>query len=347
MGYFYYDKLYEFSSPLDILNFNPLPSSSRIKYLTGISKIQLRKRFKDLENKTASEYLKNVCGEESYKKIWEKVLEGKFSDYKELVCASWMWARIKRVSSSRTYPFFKERQGYLKGGTRTLIKFLKKEIGKNNGKIFLRKEIEKIYTDGKKCISILIDDKEENFDCFVFCIPLPCLIEIFKNSKLSFSQSDVKYIGVVCGVYILSNNLTKNFWININREDIPYVNLIEYTNLDVKTNFGGKLVYVPLYIPTQNTLFQKPDEYFFKQHISLFKTLNKSFSENGIMKKLIFRNKYAQAICDKNFLRKIPPINFKYENLFLIDSTQTYPQDRTISGCIRMAEKVCKLILRK
>ena len=49
----------------------------------------------------------------------------------------------------------------------------------------------------------------------------------------------------------------------------------------------------------------------------------------------VFRSKYAQAICTTNFAETVPTIRSPIKGLYVTDSAQFYPEDRTISAAIR------------
>ena len=58
----------------------------------------------------------------------------------------------------------------------------------------------------------------------------------------------------------------------------------------------------------------------------------------------VFRDRFAQAICTTNFAQRIPPVRTPIAGLFLTDSTQLYPSDRTISGMFGQAKRVAELV---
>lgn len=348
MGYFFKDKLIPFSSPLDILKLNFISTSAKIKYLTSMLKIRTIKNWKYLDTITAKEWLINLSGKEVYKKIWEKVLEGKFSYFKNEISAAWMWARLNRVASSRTLPFFKEKMGYLKGTTKILLNFLEANIIKNEGEIFLNSTVEKINFKNNIPEEIIVNKERKKYDLVISCLPYPLLVKILSENltKTKLKINNLNYTGVICGVFLLKEKLQNNFWVNINSKNIPLVNLVEQTNLDNKTHFGGSVVYLPYYLNKNDKFWQFTAKEIFNIHCSILKKINNSFTDNLIIDYHLFKNFYAQPICDLNFLQKVPPRQIA-KNLYVIESSQLYPADRTISGCIKLAQKLTKKIIKK
>jgi hypothetical protein len=65
-----------------------------------------------------------------------------------------------------------------------------------------------------------------------------------------------------------------------------------------------------------------------------------SFDHTWILGFRVFRDRYAQAICTTNFASRVPSVRTPIAGLYLTDSTQLYPSDRTISGMFGMAQQV-------
>ncbi|MCE1255395.1 MAG: hypothetical protein LWX83_17840, partial [Anaerolineae bacterium] len=58
----------------------------------------------------------------------------------------------------------------------------------------------------------------------------------------------------------------------------------------------------------------------------------------------VFRAPYAQAICTRGFSKLIPSTRSPLAGLYISDSTQFYPEDRTLSAAIhfgRLAAQYC------
>ena len=77
----------------------------------------------------------------------------------------------------------------------------------------------------------------------------------------------------------------------------------------------------------------------------MLKTVNPKLSEGDIEDFRVFKSPYAQAICTTGFKDRIPPIETPVQKLYLLDSTQLYPSDRTLSALIGLAQKTTELWL--
>ena len=58
----------------------------------------------------------------------------------------------------------------------------------------------------------------------------------------------------------------------------------------------------------------------------------------------VSRDPYAQVICPIGFADLVPGHETPIDRLYLIESSQLYPSDRTISGTLDLAHNVARLI---
>src|SRR5579872_5962490 len=94
MGNAYKGKLYPFGTPLQILQFSPLPLWERILFGAIGFYLGKKKNWKPFENVTAAEWMKSHVGPKTWEIIWEPLLTGKFNRYFDKVAMAWLWARI-------------------------------------------------------------------------------------------------------------------------------------------------------------------------------------------------------------------------------------------------------------
>jgi hypothetical protein len=53
---------------------------------------------------------------------------------------------------------------------------------------------------------------------------------------------------------------------------------------------------------------------------------------------------YAQVVCPVGFGERVPPHRTPVSGLYLIESSQLYPSDRTIAGTLELAHETAKLV---
>jgi len=101
-----------------------------------------------------------------------------------------------------------------------------------------------------------------------------------------------------------------------------------------------KIVYIPFYVPLENKWYLMDERSLKYKFFDMLKVVNPSLKESSIIGFRVSKSPYAQAICTVRFKNKVPQVSTQIKNLFLLDSTQLYPSDRTLSAMIGLAEKM-------
>jgi protoporphyrinogen oxidase len=194
---------------------------------------------------------------------------------------------------------------------------------------------------------ITVGGRTVPFDRVVSTLALPLVCALLPEQCAGYRSrlAQVKYIGVVCAILKLSRALTSSFWVNINDPRISFNGIIEYTNLNPRPDFsGGKIAYIPYYLMTRQPRFSFQDEDIIKEYATALRLVSAEFSPADIHDYRVFRDPFAQAVCTTNFSRIIPEQKSPIPGFYLLDSTQLYPSDRTISGMIGLAKRLSESI---
>ena len=110
---------------------------------------------------------------------------------------------------------------------------------------------------------------------------------------------------------------------------------------------GSSFVYIPYYLPISHPRFNYTDEKLIKEFIHGMKIINPAFEETWVQAIHIARSPNAQAICFAGFNEIKPTIQTQIPGLFITDSTVFYPEDRNISGSIRLGRNAANLIINR
>jgi protoporphyrinogen oxidase len=109
--------------------------------------------------------------------------------------------------------------------------------------------------------------------------------------------------------------------------------MIEYTNLNpVPELEGDRVLYVPQYLSADDPRYAQSDEELLRKYTDALALINPAFDKSWIRFSAVFRDRYAQPICLTDYRTTTPAIGTPIPNLFLTDSCQLHPHDRTISG---------------
>ena len=65
----------------------------------------------------------------------------------------------------------------------------------------------------------------------------------------------IEYLGAVCIVLELDRSLSETYWLNVNDLSFPFVGVIEHTNMEPASAYGGRhIVYLSRYAPADDPL---------------------------------------------------------------------------------------------
>jgi protoporphyrinogen oxidase len=342
LSFYYNGKMYPFGSPLNLLKFTPISLAARIRFGLNVITSKYTKSWESLDGISAKEWLIARIGEHAYRVIWHPLLKVKFGRFHDRISASWIWHRIHRVATSRKGPFSREKLGYFVGGMEALIEATADRIRETGGEIRLKARVTGIEGDGDR-LTVVLAEGREAFDKVVLAVPLPVASELVKALDSGYAQklADIDFIGVVCAVFRLKQSLNDAFWLNINDPRIPANGLIEYTNLNPLDGISSdRIVYIPFYVPLDDPWFSKDMKALREGFTSILKTVRPDLGDHDITGFRAFKSLHAQAICTTGFKDRVPSVVTPVEGLFLLDSTQLYPADRSMSALVGLAGRM-------
>ena len=105
----------------------------------------------------------------------------------------------------------------------------------------------------------------------------------------------------------------------------------------VLSGFCVKILYIPFYLHKDDSKYKESDKVFFNKVIEYCKKINSDFDESWILAKKIHRYEYAQPVCPPGFLKMLPSIKTDVDGLYIADTSHCYPEDRSITESIRVA----------
>jgi protoporphyrinogen oxidase len=333
MAYFVDGTLYPFLTPFELLAFRPLSFRDRVRAGISVKRAQ-RMKEADLAPEKAVAWLRKLFGDDAYRVIWEPLLRFKFAGHAESISAAWIWARMVRLSRSRTSPF-REDLGYLEGGSPVVLDGLARAYEALGGIFKIGAQVEEILVDGGKARGARVGGQTIPADVVISTITPPRLRAIAPGLGAAYLDrlARVPTIGIFCLFLRLSRSVTPFFWVNTNDPRVPFAGMIEYTNLNPVEELGGdKILYIPQYLPADDPRYNLPDEEVIRSFTDALALINPAFDRKWVRFAQVFRDRYAQPICLTDYRESTPTIDTPIPNLFVTDSCQLHPHDRTISG---------------
>ena len=340
MGYWYQNKLQAWGNPMALLSFKGLGLVAKFRYGLHAFMSTKRENWKPLDNVDASAWILRWVGAEAYEVLWRRLFDYKFYDHVGNLSAAWIWSRIRRIGRSR-YSLFKEKLGYLEGGSKTFLNAMQTEIEKNGGVFRLKCPVTKVVMNNQHVVGVEAAGQFEAFDKVISTIPLPYVARVMPDLPADVISKflALKNIAVVCVIVKLTKTLTENFWLNINDPDMDIPGLVEYTNLQP---LDQHIVYVPFYMPGEHPKFADADEVFIGKVKRYLQKINLGLKDADFLDLRVSRYRYAQPICVPGYLNKLPPVALPVEGLWVADTSYYYPEDRGISESIGFGRQIAK-----
>ena len=353
VGTLFNDHIYDFVTPWDLLRYTPQSIPDRIKLGLSSLKIRRLKNWKSIESETAVNWLKNNVGNQIYEAFWGPMLRGKFGeDNYEKVGMAWVWGKMNTRFASRKHPLSKELLGYPIGSFKNLFDVLAKKITAMNGEIHLSTGVDRIITDSGRVTGINIEIegeiKHEKFDIVIASTPSHIFDNITDGLSKEYSQSlrGVTYMAAVLLILVLDRPLSNKYWLNIADRNIPFVGVIEHTNLIHPSHYGeSHIVYLSNYLTPDNKYYSMtPDEVLnaYMPHIS---KINPEFSKEWIQEIHHHKIDGAQPIIGPNYSDIMPSHDTGIKHLYLANTSQIYPEDRGTNYSVKMGRNVAKLAI--
>jgi protoporphyrinogen oxidase len=345
MGYWFEGQIQKWGTPLSLLAFRGLPIVDKLRYGIHTFICIRRNEWKSLDKRDASEWIRQWVGKRAYAILWEKLFDLKFYDQAADVSAAWIWSRIRRLGRSR-YSIFREKLGYIDGGSSTVLNAMAKAIEAGGGEILLSTPVLSVDISNSPIYTVVTSRGLQEFDAVVSTVPLPIVPTLIPQLPVNISEKikHIKNIAVVCVILKLKKSLSENFWVNTNdpRMDIP--GLVEYSNLRPLDDY---VIYVPFYLPQNHPTFKESDEDFVAKVKSYVKMMNQSIGDDDFLDAKVSRYKFAQPICTSSFREKLPPIKISTEELWIADTSYYYPEDRGLSESIGLGRKIALSVVEE
>ncbi|MDC0035722.1 NAD(P)/FAD-dependent oxidoreductase [Chloroflexi bacterium] len=338
--------IYKFLTPFDLLRFSPLSFLNRIKMGLSSLKIRYVKDWHQLESISAKEWLIKNTNQQIYESFWEPMLRGKFGEKNhDRISMAWIWGKMTTRFASRKNLFAKEVLGYPQGSFSFLFEKLADLCKSHSTEIFLSTRVNRIkgLDSGKIAMSIGPEASEETFDAVISSTPSHIFDKITEGLSEEYRSklTSIEYMAAVLLILVMDRPFSNVYWLNIADRSIPFIGIIEHTNLVGTKDYGSRhIAYLSNYLPENDPLFKMTGQELYDTYLPHLKKINSDFESNWIKKYHHFKIPNAQPVVDTNYKNSIPEHETGIANLYLANTSQVYPQDRGTNYSIAMGRKM-------
>ncbi len=356
VGIFHGGKIYDFITPFDLLRFTPLSVIDRLRLGLVTLYLSRYKNWRKLEKVTADEWIRRYAGRKVYEGVWGPLLRGKFGeDYYHKVGMPWFWGKIHTRFASRgngLKGMQKEKLGYPIGSFGEVFDVLADKIRGMGSEVYVSTSVRRIVVEDGRATGLEADTQDgpvvREFDAVLATTPsyiFPKLVPDLPEQYLR-KLTGVDYLAAVLIVIVLKRPLSHIYWLNIADTSIPFVGLIEHTNLIEPKHYGGKhIAYLTNYLSTSHPLYKKNHEELLDEYLPHLRKINPDFDPSWIETSYHHRVDAAQPIVTTNYSQLIPEHRTPIRGVYLANTTQVYPEDRGTNYSVRMGKNVAKMII--
>ena len=131
-------------------------------------------------------------------------------------------------------------------------------------------------------------------------------------------------------------------------EDIPFLGLIEHTNL-VSENYynGDHILYITNYLDYKDKVFKEDKNKLLDKYVSYLEEINPDFKKSYIESFEYNSVSAAQPLLHINYSFLKPEYQSPINNLYIGNTSQIYPEDRGTNYSVKIAGEIVSLILRR
>lgn len=328
---------------LSVATFPAMPLADRLRM--GLVSAYLKYGLRDwrpLERTTAAAWTRRWMGETAYRVFVYPLLEGKFGPHAEEVNMSWLWARLK----ARSF-----RLGYFVGGFQGFVDALLENVRAKGVNVRLSAPATALTRPpegGWRVTSAPGLDASradaEDFDAVISTGSPGLLARLAPELPATYLEHlrRLRSLGAVVLTVALKRSLMDRvYWLNLPKDQFPFLAMVEHTNFVDSRHYGGdRLVYCGDYLDPSHEYFQLSHGQLLERFMPAMKTVNPEFEPGWVRDSWLHREQYAQPIVPVHHSRNIPPLATPLPGLFWASMSQVYPWDRGTNYAVELGQRV-------
>jgi protoporphyrinogen oxidase len=361
VAFFLEGRSWPFTTPMHLLRFAPLSLRSRLRM--GLAVLRLQRAGADVapfEDRTARDWILEAMGAEAYAKVWGPLLRGKFGDRADDISMAWLWGKLTMRRRLQGKEAGEERLGYPRRSWEPLFGALRDAVERGGGRVLIDRPAKRIsrrdggfevlpgaagsFRAGHDPRGFGAGGEPERYDAVVATVPN----DVFRGllDEPLAAEVGARYLGLLDGIEYhtalcllleLDRRFSPFYWTNVADPELPFVGVIEHTNLIEPERYGGRrFLYVANYLaPGDELLGLGADELLARYEPGL-RRINPAVERSWVKERWLHREPAAQPIVTVGYGQRIPPLRTGAAGLVLANTTQIYPEDRGTNYAVRL-----------
>ncbi len=380
-GMFHRGRSYPFTTPGDLLRFDPLPLHDRVRLGAVMFFLQRFPYGRMFEQVTAVDWFRRYVGPRAFDAIIRPMLGAKFERNADKVAMVWMWGKMRLRGTSRGKAGTRESLGYIRGSFESLITRLADETRRLGGELqpghvvrridggapsshltnlklpgFLsdlrppaaREAASNEWTRHRgERLAIISDRGRFEFDAVLSTLAPSLLAELAPQLPPHWRAAahGLQYSGILCTTLVLKRRLSPFYWTWISDPAVPFSGTIEHTNYIPPQEYANRhILYISHYTYPDEEIFRMSSRGVMDRYVPHLQRINPAFDENWIEKRIFARDCFAQPIVGVNYADRVLPYVTPIPGLFSAGMAQLFPEDRGTNYAVRSGNQVAPLI---
>jgi protoporphyrinogen oxidase len=365
MGVFSGGRGYAFTTPLDLLRFTAMSLRGRVRM--GVATLLMQRRQKEVgpfESVTAHDWVRANMGPEAWDVLWGPLLRGKYGPRANQISMAWLWSKLTLRRRLEGKEARGEMLGYPRGGFEPLLERLRDSIEDGGGRVLIDRPATSIRAADPGGYEVAWgapdsfrrghDPREfeqggdpEHYDAVIATVPSDVFAAIVEpplaarlDPRCVAGTSDIKYQTALCALVELDRQFGRFYWTNIADDRLPFIGLIEQTNLIGPEHYGGRrLLYIANYLEPGDPLLALEPEQLLDAYEPGLRLVNPEFDRSWVRNVWVFREPAAQPVVTLGYRERMPPLETGAPGLVLANTTQIYPEDRGTNYSVELADR--------
>ena len=202
--------------------------------------------------------------------------------------------------------------------------------------------------DGR--LGVTVQGEQQPFDQAIMALHNRDVLRLIPSLPAEYKAQlgRIQYEAGCCLLLSLEHALSPIYWMNISAPDMPFTAIVEHTNFMPPERYNNKhVVYLSRYMTADDPLLALSKEELLAHYVPHLRKVNPGFEESWIRQSWLFKDSQAQPIINVGYKSLQPAYTTPLPNLFLINTSQIYPEDRGTNYAVRMARQLVALMLGK
>lgn len=370
VAFFLEGRTWPFTTPAHLLRFGPLSLRSRIRM--GLAVLRLQRTASDVtpfERMTARDWIVKAMGAEAWEKVWGPLLRGKFGDRADDISMAWLWGKLTMRRKLRGKEASQELLGYPRGSWELLLQALRRSIQAQGGRVLVDRPAARLaragdqlevlpavagsYRSGHDPRAFEHGGEPERYDGVVATVPNDVFEGLLDDTLAHDIGEDylgrlraIEYHTALCLLLELDRRFGPYYWTNIADPELPFVGLVEHTNLIDPERYGGRrFLYVANYLAPGSELLGLDADALLRRYEPGLRRVNPAFDPSWVRRSWLHREPAAQPIVSVGYRERIPPLATGVAGLVLANTTQIYPEDRGTNYAVRLGGDAAAALL--